>query len=145
MDTLLKESAAQGYWLRRLIALIIDGVIIGVVLGVIAAIGAIGFLLSGGVSGFFFSGFTILAGVLFILYFPLMESTRGASIGKQLMGLKVVSKSGTNPTLVEAFVRNVSIIHPLLLLLDVIVGLAVSKGYTQKYSDHLMGTSVVPA
>ena len=145
MDSLLKEPAAQGYWLKRLIALIIDGVIIVVVLGVVAALGAIGFLLSGGAMGFFFGGFTILAGVLLILYFPLMESMRGASIGKQVMGLKVVSKGGGNPTLVEAFVRNVSKIYWLLLLLDVIVGLAISKGYQQKYTDHLMGTSVGPA
>ncbi|MGD0477937.1 MAG: hypothetical protein ABSB29_07210 [Nitrososphaerales archaeon] len=45
----------------------------------------------------------------------------------------------------EALVRNVSKLYWLLLILDIIVGLAVSKGYTQKYTDKLMGTSVVDA
>jgi len=57
----------------------------------------------------------------------------------------VVSKSGTKPTFGDAFVRNLSKIYWLLLILDVIVGLAVSKEYNQKYSDHFLGTSVVHA
>jgi uncharacterized RDD family membrane protein YckC len=143
----MRDSKVQEYWIRRLVALVVDVVIIGVALGVIAAIVAIPFFLSGGF-GFmtvFFSGFAVLTGVVLILYFPLTESTMGASIGKQLLGLRVVSRRGGNPTFFEAFIRNVSKIHWVLLLLDVIVGLGVSKGYQQKYSDQLMGTSVVPA
>ena len=131
MDSLLKEPAAQGHWLRRIVALIIDAIIIGIVVVVIAAVGIVGSFASGGALGFFFGVTTILAGILLILYFPIMESTRGASIGKQAMGLKVVSKTGTNPTFGEAFVRNISKIYWLLLLLDVVIGLAVSKGYSQ--------------
>jgi hypothetical protein len=41
--------------------------------------------------------------------------------------------------------RDVSKLCWLLLILDVIVGLAVSKGHTQKYTDKLMGTSVADA
>jgi uncharacterized RDD family membrane protein YckC len=146
IDSLMKDSKAQGYWVRRLAALIVDYVIIAVVLGVIFAVAAASFFFGGyGAMTFFFGGFTIVVGVLLILYFPLTESMWGASLGKRLLGLKVVSKSGTNPTFVEAFVRNISKIYWLLLLLDVIVGLATSKGYQQKYSDHMMGTSVVPA
>jgi len=74
-----------------------------------------------------------------------MESSSGASIGKGVFQLKVVSKSGTKPTFGDAFVRNLSKIYWLLLILDVIVGLAVSKEYNQKYSDHFLGTSVVHA
>jgi len=147
IDALLKDSKAQEYWVRRLIALVIDVVIVTVVLVVLAALVAIPFFLSGGLApiGFFFGGFAILAGIILILYFPVMESSSGASIGKKVFGLKVVSKTGGNPTFGEAFIRNVSKIYWLLLLLDVIIGLATTKGYQQKYSDHLMGTSVVPA
>jgi uncharacterized RDD family membrane protein YckC len=144
IDEVIKDSKAQEYWIRRLIALIVDVVIIAVVVAIVAAIGFGSTLLSGGVLGtVFFGAFAIIAGVIIILYFPVMESTRGASIGKQILKLKVVSKTGGNPTFGEAFVRNVSKIYWLLLLLDVVVGLAVSKGYQQKYSDKLMGTSVV--
>ncbi len=132
--------------MRRLIALGIDAVIIGIAVAIIVGVFAFSFFLSGfGFTSLFFSGFAIVAGVILILYFPLMETTMGASIGKQLLRLKVVSRRGGNPTFFEAFIRNVSKINWVLLLLDVIVGLGVSKGYQQKYSDQLMGTSVVPA
>lgn len=146
-DSLLRDSKAQEYWLRRLIALVIDVVIIAVFLAVIGVIVALPFFLSGGLApvGFFFGGFALLAGIVLIFYFPIMESTSGASVGKRVLGLKVVSRTGAYPTFGEAFVRNISKIYWILLLLDVIVGLAVSKGYQQKYSDHLMGTSVVKA
>lgn len=146
MDSLMKEQKAQEHWIRRLVALVIDVVIVAVVVGIIAAIGFASVLLTGGVLGtIFFGGFAIVAGVILIFYFPILESIRGATFGKQIMGLKVVSKTGSKPTFGEAFIRNVSKIYWVLLLLDVIVGLAVSKGYSQKYTDHLMGTSVVHA
>ena len=151
VDALMKDSNVQSYWFKRLIALIIDGVIIGVVVVIIFAL--IAAMVA--VPGYFaygyaplsilFGGVTIVVGILLILYFPIAEATRGATIGKSVMKLKVVGKSGGNPNFVEAFVRNISKIYWLLLLLDVIVGLAVSKGYQQKYSDKFMGTSVVPA
>ena len=78
-----------------------------------------------------------------MLYFTLAEETSGASIGKRVFNLKVVSKTGSHPNFTEAFVRNVSKIYWLLLLLDVVVGLALSHGYQQKYSDSMMGTKVV--
>jgi len=146
IDSLMKGSKAQEYWLWRLVAFIIDVVIIAVVLTIIAIAVTVPFFLSGGAvafTGFFFGGFAFLSGIILILYFPVMESSSGASIGKHAMHLKVVSKTGSNPTFVEAFVRNISKIYWLLLLLDVIVGLAVTKGYQQKYTDSLMGTSVI--
>ena len=146
MDTLIKDSTAQGYWISRLIALVVDVVIIAVVVGILGLIGFASFLLSGGIiRTFFFGPFALVAAIIIILYFPVLESVRGATIGKQVLGLKVVSKSGSHPTFGEALIRNVSKIYWFLLLLDVIVGLALSKGYQQKYSDSLVGTSVVPA
>ncbi len=148
VDALMKESQAQQYWVKRLIALIVDGIIIGIVALIIWGLAAGSFFLFGGGFGFFgafFGVFALVLGILLILYFPLMETSSGATLGKKVLGLKVVSKTGSNPTFVEAFVRNVSKIYWLLLLLDVIVGLAITKGYQQKYSDHIMGTSVVPA
>ena len=151
IDALMKDSKAQEYWFRRLIALIIDGIIIGIVVviifALIAAMVALPAYFAYGYAplSILFGGVTIVVGILLILYFPLAETTRGATIGKSVMHLKVVGKNGGNPNFVEAFVRNISKIYWLLLLLDVIVGLATQKGYQQKYSDHIMGTSVVPA
>ena len=143
----MKDSTAQHYWLNRLLALIVDGLIVFIPLLIITVIVAV-FVAIGG-----FTPFGIVVGgvvsilwyFIFILYNMVMETTYGASFGKRAFHLKVVSKSGANPNLGEAFVRNVSKIYWLLLLLDVIIGLAVSKNYQQKYTDKLMGTAVVPA
>ncbi len=144
-DTLTKDQKAQEYWVERLIAYIIDGIIVYVVLGLITVLVALPTLFTGGPAFFsaFFGGLAVLWGLGFVLYFAVTESTWGASIGKRLFKLKVVSNSNSNPNFAEAFVRNLSKLYWLLLLLDVVVGLATSKGYQQKYSDHFMGTTVV--
>ena len=148
VDAITKESSAQTYWVRRVIAYVIDWVIVYAVLGILVALTALPFLvLSGpGVFSAILGGvFTFLAGVILVLYFVAFELLAGASIGKKVMGLKVVATGGRAPKLTEALVRNVSKLYWLLLILDVIIGLAVVKGYTQKYTDKLMGTSVVDA
>jgi uncharacterized RDD family membrane protein YckC len=143
-DTLTKDQKAQEYWIQRLIAFVIDAVIVYAVLAVLFFFVAFSLFFGGFGFAFFFGGFAFVWGLLFVLYFAVLESTSGASFGKRIFQLKVVSKSGGNPNFVEAFVRNVSKIYWLLLLLDVIVGLAVSKGgYQQKYTDSMMGTTVV--
>lgn len=145
-ETLTKDQKAQEYWVQRFVAFIIDTVIVYAILAIITFAIAIPFLFTGafGVAGFLFGGvFSFLWGLIFVLYFTVAESTSGASIGKRIFKLKVVTKTGSYPNFVEAFVRNVSKIYWLLLLLDVVIGLALSHGYQQKYSDSLMGTKVV--
>ena len=129
-----------------MLALIVDALIVFIPLAILTVIFAVFVAISG------LTPFGILVGgvvsivwyLIFILYNMVMESTYGASFGKRFFRLKVVSKTGSNPNLGETFIRNLSKIYWLLLLLDVIVGLAVSKGYQQKYSDKFMGTSVIP-
>ena len=148
IDAVMKESSAQTYWVRRVVAFVIDAVIVYLVLGILVAFAALPFLvLSGaGVFGAILGGvFTFLAGILLVLYFVAFEVLAGASIGKRVMGLKVVAAGNRAPNGVEALIRNISKIYWLLLILDVIVGLATVKGYTQKYADKLMNTSVVDA
>ena len=145
-ETLTKDQKAQEYWVQRFVAFIIDAAIVYFVLLVITLVIAIPFVFTGAfvAAGFFFGGvFAVLWGLIFVLYFTVAESTSGASIGKRIFKLKVVTKTGSYPNFVEAFIRNVSKIYWLLLLLDVVIGLALSHGYQQKYSDSLMGTKVV--
>jgi uncharacterized RDD family membrane protein YckC len=145
IDALANDQKAQEYWVERLIALVVDYVVVYVILGIVTAVIAIPALLTGGAAffGVVFGGVAVLWGVIFVVYNAVMEMSSGASIGKKLFRLKVVSRRGSNPTFTEAFIRNLSKIYWLLLLLDVIVGLAVSRGYQQKYSDHFMKTTVV--
>jgi len=143
-DMLIKDQTAQEYWVQRLVGFIIDAVIVYLVLAVLTALVALPALFTSGVSFFavVFGGIAFLWGIIFVLYFTVAEATYGASIGKHVFRLKVVSKTGSKPNFAEAFIRNLSKVYWLLLLLDVVIGLAVSKGYQQKYSDYFMGTTV---
>jgi uncharacterized RDD family membrane protein YckC len=145
IDALMKDRKAQEYWFRRFIALVVDAVIVFIILAIITAVAALPFLLFNRFAPFtwFFGTFSALWGLILVFYFAISESTSGASFGKRVFNLRVVSKRGSTPTLAEAFVRNLSKIYWLLLLLDVIVGLAVSKNYQQKYSDQFVGTAVI--
>jgi uncharacterized RDD family membrane protein YckC len=146
-DTLTKDQKAQEYWIQRLFAFVIDAIIVYAVLVILTVLIALPALFTGGLGIFtaFFSGISIVWGIVFVLYFAFMESTYGSSIGKRIFSLKVVSKTNARPNFAEAFIRNLSKIYWILLLLDVIIGLAISRGYQQKYSDHFMGTTVVHA
>ena len=87
--------------------------------------------------------FPLAIGFLMLLYFPISETYWGATFGKSVMGLKVIAIKGGKPTLSQALVRNISKIYWILLLLDVIVGLATESDYKQKFSDRYAGTVVV--
>jgi len=145
IDALMKQPAAQSYWTKRLLAFVIDVIIVVIILVVAAALIAIPTLVLSGTAALtsLFAGvFPIAAGLIIFLYFIVAEVTRGATIGKQIFHLKVVGPSGGNPTFVQSLVRNLSKIYWILLLIDVVVGLATSKQYNQKFSDHLVGTTV---
>jgi uncharacterized RDD family membrane protein YckC len=148
VDAVMKESSAQIYWVRRVIAFVVDALIVYFAVGLLAILVAASFLVlsvPGVFTAVLVGVFSFLAGIILVLYFIAFEVLAGASIGKRVMGLKVVTSGGRAPNAVEALVRNVSKLYWLLLVLDVIVGLAVSKSYTQKYTDKLMSTSVVEA
>jgi uncharacterized membrane protein len=148
VDILMRDTRAQSYWVRRFIAFLIDAVIVVIVLIFIGLVVAVPLLVVSGTSIFaaVFAGlFSIVYGVVLVVYFMLAEANGGVTLGKRLMGLKVIVLGGRSPNLAESGIRNVSKIYWLLLLLDVIVGLAVSKNYTQKYSDKMVSTEVVEA
>jgi len=151
IDAVIKSQQAQNYWIRRLIAIIIDAFLIFIILAVVAAIIFIPYLIFN-IAGdqsftpltwFSFLSFPLVIGIGLILYFLLAEVTWGTTLGKSLMGLKVTSLNGGRPTIGQAFIRNISKIYWILLFLDVILGLAVQTDYKQKFSDKYAGTVVV--
>ena len=100
----------------RIVAIIIDTIILAIIMAVIAipfgmsaalltmapadpmaavaAMGAFGTL----------SGLMILIG---LLYFTYLEGTSGQTLGKKLMSIKVVKEDGKKPTMTDAFVRTI--------------------------------------
>lgn len=143
---------AQEYWMKRLVAYAIDAVIVYIVIGLAAAATALpAFITSLLVPGYspsafpFGAYFGTFASLLLVLYFTFAEATYGKTLGKHVMGLRVATGRGGRPTLGASFLRNLSKINWVLLLLDVILGLALEVGYTRKLSDRFLGTSVAEA
>ncbi len=66
----------------------------------------------------------------------------GTTIGKSLLGLKVVTTSDEKISIEKALIRNISKIHPVLPLFDVIGGVITSTDLHQKYSDRIANTTV---
>ncbi len=139
-DKIANDRQLQDHWLRRLIAGIIDSIIIGIISTIISTIFALPSLLITGV--FFFGAFPLLSGILFFLYASFMEANRGATLGKLVMNLKVTTTDGKLPRLDQTVIRDVSKIYWLLWLIDTLVGMATQGDPHQKYSDRWTGTTV---
>ena len=150
LEMLRDDKNVQNHWARRLVAIIIDGVLVTVVLTIIALITAIPFLRFGipldttlsawwaGWWGFWWGG----TGLFLFLYSFLAEGLYGRTLGKEIMGLRVERVDGKKPDFRESVVRNVSKIFWALLLLDVLVGLGTHGEVSQKWSDRYINTKV---
>ena len=152
ISSLTRDPVAQEYWVKRLVALVIDAIIVYAIIGLAVAAVAIPAFIAGlfvpGSSphiSWFGGFFGTFASLLFVLYFTIAESAYGRSVGKLVMGLRVTSGGGGRPTIGTSFLRNLSKINGVLLLLDVILGLALEPGYTRKFTDRYLGTSVIQA
>jgi uncharacterized RDD family membrane protein YckC len=130
-----------GHWLLRLVALIIDSIIIGIVAVIIFVAIAIGISVP---SWGFYLLLPLLVGILELLYFMFMDASYGGTLGKKALGFKVQMVNGDKVTFEKAFIRNISKIFWLILLIDWIIGVATSgPDPHQKYTDRIAGTTVV--
>jgi uncharacterized RDD family membrane protein YckC len=55
----------------------------------------------------FFSGWGIITFIIFVAYFTYLEGTRGQTIGKMVMKIKVVREDGSSIDISTAFIRNI--------------------------------------
>ena len=134
------------HWVLRLIAVVIDSVIIVVALVVLS----IPFWILGILGGlWFFSaglwlfGLPILVGLLLVFYVLYAEVNWSGTLGKRIVGLRVQTISGSRVTYSQSFIRNISKIHWILLFLDWLIGVATPGDRRQKYMDRIAGTVVV--
>ena len=84
--------AYGGFWIR-VVAYIIDAILLGIVSGILGLVTGVS-LYAGGLAHFnyFANGASLVIGWL---YFALMESSqRGATVGKMAVGLRVVTDQG---------------------------------------------------
>jgi uncharacterized RDD family membrane protein YckC len=145
MSTGSSSQLDLNHWLLRLVAFIIDSIIIGIVASIIYFF-VILLVVSGGLwlvwGPVLVLGF--LLGVLELLYFMFMDVTYGGTLGKRILGLHVQMVDGSKVTFEKAFIRNISKIFWLFLLLDWILGVATpGQDQRQKYTDRIAGTTVV--
>jgi uncharacterized RDD family membrane protein YckC len=135
------------HWLLRLLAFIIDSIIIGIVASIIYFFVILSLFFSSVLWGFgweFYLGLPFLLGILELLYFMFMEASYGATLGKRVLGLQVQMVNGSKVTFDKAFIRNISKIFWLFLLLDWILGVAIpGHDQRQKYTDRIAGTTVI--
>lgn len=103
--------------INRIVAVIIDSVILFVVMAVISipfGLSAAMFSMMSGVTDpmawttmmFMSSTLSIISFILGLLYFSYFESSSGQTPGKKLLGVKVVKEGGGKVTFGDAIIRN---------------------------------------
>ncbi len=137
------------HWIYRLIALIIDSIITGIIGGIIYTILLIPLILTGAIFGIvpWWGGtllFPFIYGIILVIYSAFLEATwGGATIGKRLLGMQVKTTSGGKLSFDKAFLRNISKVYWIFLLLDWLLGILTPGNKRQKYTDRIAGTMVV--
>jgi len=131
-DYLGRDKALQEHWLRRFVAIVIDTLLIYAPISILFQLLGMSWLFP-----------WWWAGAFLFLYAALFDSVIGGTVGKRLLRLKVVSLTG-QLSMPQALTRNVSKVFTPLLLLDWIIGMAIdTQDPRQKFTDHLMKSSVM--
>lgn len=126
---------------RRAVAVIIDSILFFIMVWVIAAMTggttATGFEITGGPAFFSFA--------IFLLYYVGLEATRGATVGKMAMGIRVTMEDGSPIDWRASLIRNVlRIVDGQLVYLvgAILVWMSPKK---QRLGDRIAKTVVVRA
>lgn len=129
---------------RRVIATIVDGIILSVVFFILAMLFGTTSASGGSASASIGTLPTLLLTVISFAYFILMEGYMGQTVGKMIAGVKVVREgSGEAPGLGKAAIRTVlRIIDGLFVYLVAFIVVLVS-GKNQRLGDMAAGTLVV--
>lgn len=134
------QVAYGGFWIR-LVAYIIDAILLGIVGGVLASI--FGIPLTPTDWEHYDPTINLVSFVIGWLYFALLESSeRGATVGKMAMGLRVVTSDGQRLSFLNATGRYFAkILSAIILCIGFIM-----IGFTDKkrgLHDMIAGTLVI--
>src|SRR6059058_6220091 len=137
-ELLRDDKSVQNHWARRVIAILIDAAIVVIGLGFPStAVSAFPAWWAG-----WWAAWLAWASLVLFLYSFLAEGLYGRTLGKEIIGLRVERIDGKSMDLRSSFIRNISKIYWLLLVLDVAVGLGTHGEMSQKWSDRFIGTKV---
>ena len=130
---------------RRILATIVDGLVFGVLYTVMTALfGTITTVGTANWSGSLPAFWSVVYGVIIVLYYILLEGYRGQTVGKMLLGIKVVREdNGEVPGLGAATIRTLlRIIDGIFSYLVAFVTVLIS-GKNQRLGDIAAHTLVV--
>ncbi|MBC7091805.1 MAG: RDD family protein [Nitrososphaeria archaeon] len=134
INIITRDNSLQEYWIKRCIAYVIDSIIVSCIVFILGLLFFLPQIIFEGRLPSFDIIFPI--GFLSLIYFTLLEYAYGCTFGKKLMNFKIESEE--KKTFLNTFIRNLSKIFWILLLLDVVGGLITPGDPTQKYSDRLV-------
>jgi uncharacterized RDD family membrane protein YckC len=142
-----------GHWLIRFIALVIDSIPLGIIAYAIFWFIIVPLWFTTSIFSIAIVSvawwawvliFPLLYGIFALLYFIIMEVTMGATIGKKILGLQVQMTNGSKVTFDKSFIRNISKLFGIFLILDWLVAIVTpGPDPRQKYTDRIAGTTVV--
>jgi len=82
--------------------------------------------------------------VIMALYFVLLEGLAGATLGKRLLGLRVVRMDGSRPDLWKSALRNALRLVDSLPTLDILGAILISSSAERaRFGDRVAGTRVI--
>jgi uncharacterized RDD family membrane protein YckC len=144
-------APAYGGLAKRFGARILDGLVVGIPVAIVFAV------IPGLTVGGFLYGLVLTAA--YFGYFVFLESSRGSTLGKQLLGLRVAGAAGASPVTMEASaIRNSWVLIGLLsgipvlgilaslVSLGIVIAIAVtisSDARNQGLHDRFAGTVVL--
>ena len=127
-------GAKAGFWIR-VVAFIIDNIIVGVVNSIIAAV------LSSSTSGR--TGIQTLLGIIYFTYFWSASSPwPGQTVGDKLLNLRVIRTDGSDLTIVQALIRYVGLFVSFLVIFIGVIWVAFDPN-KQGWADKIAGTYVI--
>ena len=123
-------------FLTRALALIIDLILLAIVSSILNAIVFGGDVVRG-------NGLSTLIGLAYYLYFW-SSYGHGQTLGNRALGIRVVKTSGTELTLIDAFIRYVGLILSCIVVFIGVIWVAFDPN-KQGWHDKIASTYVVKA
>ncbi len=117
-----------GHWLLRLIAWIIDSIILGIIAFILVLFLFVPFVFVGAFADFYAAWAYVLVvplalGILSVLYFLVLETSWGGTVGKRILGLRVQTVNGGKVSFGQSFIRNISKIFWIIFIIDFLIPL----------------------
>jgi len=127
------SSAKAGFWIR-VVAFIIDGIILGILASILNSIVFAGDSVRG-------SGLNTLVGLAYSMYFW-SSYGHGQTVGNRVMKIRVIKMDGSELTLTDSFLRYVGLILSFLCLFIGVIWVAFDAN-KQGWHDKIANTYVV--